>query len=227
MDDVRLFMNRGDFVEETYYSFSYSPIRDEFGKVRRLFCPSKEITSKVINARRLRTLSELTAKSLIEKSTEKACASAFSTLAKNIDDIPFAMLYLLERERKHALLYLEQSCGIPSDIDFLSPDRIALTGNSPGAFSMAISEVANGARSKLVSVEDLEGLPPGSANQHISEALVLPVTSYGQKPVGVLIAGVNPTSRRVSRTLVLTKKSAGGQSRWPNWIVPRRHSLAM
>ena len=26
MDDVRLFMNRGDYVEETYYSFSYSPI---------------------------------------------------------------------------------------------------------------------------------------------------------------------------------------------------------
>jgi DNA-binding NarL/FixJ family response regulator len=59
VDDVRLFMSRGDFLEETYYSFSYSPIRDEAGKVAGLFCPSTEVTAKVINARRLGTLSEL------------------------------------------------------------------------------------------------------------------------------------------------------------------------
>ena len=41
LDDVRLFMNRGDFLEETYYSFSYSPIRDESGAVCGLFCPSR------------------------------------------------------------------------------------------------------------------------------------------------------------------------------------------
>src|SRR5581483_6249402 len=33
VDDVRLFMDRGDFLEETFYSFSYSPIRDESGRV--------------------------------------------------------------------------------------------------------------------------------------------------------------------------------------------------
>ena len=55
LDDVRLLMNRGDFIEETYYSFSYSPIRDESGKVAGLFCPSTEVTPKIINARRLRT----------------------------------------------------------------------------------------------------------------------------------------------------------------------------
>src|ERR1700690_1939606 len=33
VDDVRLFMNRGDFIEETFYSFSYSPIRDDSGNV--------------------------------------------------------------------------------------------------------------------------------------------------------------------------------------------------
>src|SRR4051812_29615210 len=66
-DDVRLFMSRGDFLEETYYSFSYSPIRDETGNVAGLFCPSAETTHKVLNARRLRTLSELAAKALVER----------------------------------------------------------------------------------------------------------------------------------------------------------------
>jgi hypothetical protein len=98
MNDVRLFMNRGGFVEETYYSFSYSPIRDEPGNVGGLFCPSAEVTSKVLHARRLRTLSELAAKSFVEKSAGAACASAASILAKNPDDIPFMLLYLGENE---------------------------------------------------------------------------------------------------------------------------------
>jgi PAS fold len=66
VDEVRLLMNRGDFVEETYYSFSYSPIRDESGTVSGLFCPSTEVTPKVINARRLRTLSELSVNALVQ-----------------------------------------------------------------------------------------------------------------------------------------------------------------
>jgi PAS domain-containing protein len=48
VDDVRLFMNRGDFLEETYYSFSYSPIRDELGTIVGLFCPSTDVTPKVM-----------------------------------------------------------------------------------------------------------------------------------------------------------------------------------
>ncbi len=191
VDDVQLFMNRGDFVEETYYSFSYSPIRDELGKVRGLFCPSKEVTPKVINARRLRTLSELTAKSLIEKSVEGACTSAFSTLAKNADDIPFAMLYLIDREGKHT--FLEQRCGIASGVDSLSPERVVLSAGATGAFSQAIVEVAATSQSRTVPVKHLEGLPLGPAKQRVADAVVLPVTSHGQKPVGVLVVGVNPT----------------------------------
>ncbi len=194
VDDVQLFMNRGDFIEETYYSFSYSPIRDELGNVRGLLCPSNEVTPKVINARRLRTLSELTAKALVEKSVKGACGSAFATLAKNADDIPFAMLYLIDREGTHT--FLEQACGIASGIESPSRERIALSGDAPGAFSKALFEVATTSQSRTVGVKNLQGLPLSPARQRVSEALVLPVTSRGQRPVGVLIAGVNP-----SRTL--------------------------
>jgi len=51
VDEVRLLMSRRNFLEETYYSFSYSPIRDESGNVAGLFCPSTEVTPKVVNAR--------------------------------------------------------------------------------------------------------------------------------------------------------------------------------
>ncbi|MGB8323131.1 MAG: response regulator, partial [Candidatus Acidiferrum sp.] len=98
VDDVRLFMSRGKLLEETYYSFSYSPIHDESGRVAGLFCPSTDTTAKILNARRLRTLSELAANAVVEKSTEAACASSFATLARNPDDVPFALLYLLDED---------------------------------------------------------------------------------------------------------------------------------
>jgi PAS domain S-box-containing protein len=193
VDEVQLFMSRGDFVEETYYSFSYSPIRDESGHVRGLFCPSAEVTPKVLNARRLRTLSELTAKSLVERTTGAACASAFSTLSKNVDDIPFALLYLIDRDGKNA--FLEQGCGVNDSGGSVSPGRIALEGSSPGALSQAIAEVATSGQSRVTSVKHLEGLPEGPNRQPVSEALVLPVVSHEQKTVGVLVAGVSPTRR--------------------------------
>jgi CheY-like chemotaxis protein len=88
VDEVQLLMNRGDFFEETYFSFSYSPIRDESGSIGGLFCVSTEVSPKVINARRLRTLSELSANTLVQKTTEAACNSAVNTLAKNPSDVP-------------------------------------------------------------------------------------------------------------------------------------------
>jgi len=64
LDDVQLFMMRGGFLEETWYSCSYSPIRDESGKVAGLFCPSNDVSAKVIGARRLHALSALAARAL-------------------------------------------------------------------------------------------------------------------------------------------------------------------
>ena len=82
MDDVRLFMHRGNYLEETYYSFSYSPIRDESGQVGGLFCPSNDVTPKVLGARRLHTLSELAGGVYAGKSTDEACAIARRGVAK-------------------------------------------------------------------------------------------------------------------------------------------------
>jgi signal transduction histidine kinase len=192
VDEVQLFMSRGDFVEETYYSFSYSPIRDESGQVGGLFCPSSEVTPKVLNARRLRTLAELTAKSLNEKSTGAACASAFSTLAKNAPDVPFALLYLVDPEGKRAVL--EQSCGLIGEHSF-APDWISIDDGNSDTLPRTIVDVTKTAQSLLISVRGLEGLPPGPARQDVTEALVLPVGSQEQQPVAVLVAGVNPTRR--------------------------------
>jgi hypothetical protein len=73
---VQLCMGRGDFLEETGYSFSCSPILDEGGRVGGLFCPSLEISASVLNERRLATLSRLSADTLREQTVQAACATA-------------------------------------------------------------------------------------------------------------------------------------------------------
>jgi signal transduction histidine kinase len=194
LDDVRLFMNRGTFLEETYYSFSYSPIRDESGKVTGLFCPSTEVTPKVINARRLRTLAELSANALTQRTINSACSSAAATLAKNPDDIPFAALYVIDAERKEARL--AESYGFPVHQDDLLPRAVDLSGRNRSGTPWPIAEVAISQQGQVAPLRGLAGLPHGLADQNISESMVLPVTSRGEThPLGVLIAGVNPTRR--------------------------------
>ena len=59
--DLLLLIDRG-YLEETYFSFSYSPIHGEDGAVVGIFCPVIETTEKVIGERRLRTLRDLAAR---------------------------------------------------------------------------------------------------------------------------------------------------------------------
>jgi hypothetical protein len=56
--DLLLVMDRHGYVEESYFSFSYSPIRDESGGIGGVFTPVLETTGRVIGERRLRTLSK-------------------------------------------------------------------------------------------------------------------------------------------------------------------------
>lgn len=189
VDDVRLFMDRGTFLEETFYSFSYSPIRDESGRVSGLFCPSTDVTPKVLNARRLKTLSELASHALIEKTAERACEMAGSILAKNPDDLPFALLYLADATGDHAVL--QASMGAFT-AEFSIQRVIDLTADSNTSL-WPIAEVLRTGERRVVRVDRIQGLPLGVAGQAVVDAVIIPVTSRGeQRPYGVLIAGVNP-----------------------------------
>lgn len=192
-DEVRLFMNRGDYLEETYYSFSYSPIYDEAGKVAGLFCPSTEITSKILNARRLKTLSDLSAKSMTEKSTHAAAASCVEIISADPDDIPFALLYLVDAKSHSAVLAGARQ--VEKGIDGISPLSINLEGEAEPLI-WPVREMTEHRQTQVISLGNVASLPVGLSNQRVREALVLPVTSLGMEhPIGALVAGVNPTRK--------------------------------
>src|SRR5207342_2644403 len=56
MDDMHLLMHRNGYPEDTWYSFSYSPLRDESGRIGGMFCACMETTRKVLAERDLKHL---------------------------------------------------------------------------------------------------------------------------------------------------------------------------
>jgi signal transduction histidine kinase/DNA-binding response OmpR family regulator len=190
VDAVQLFMRRGDFLEETWYSFSYSPILDEGGRVGGLFCPSLDISGSTLNARRLATLSRLSADALREHTVAAACATAIGILADNPADLPFALLYLASSDGSSARL--EQAAGLAPGV---APGLIRLDAAQHGEI-FPVSIVMASGEAALAALPDLPGIPPGLAGQRVAQALALPLATPGhERPVGVLVLGVSPVRR--------------------------------
>ena len=57
-EDLPLLMNRKGYDEQTWFTFSYSPVRDETGRVAGMFCAVSETTQRVLVERALRELNE-------------------------------------------------------------------------------------------------------------------------------------------------------------------------
>jgi PAS domain S-box-containing protein len=57
-EDLPLVMNRKGYDEQTWFTFSYSPLRDENGRVAGMFCAVSETTRRVLAERALRDLNE-------------------------------------------------------------------------------------------------------------------------------------------------------------------------
>jgi PAS domain S-box-containing protein len=51
-EDLPLLMNRRGFDEPTWFTFSYSPVRDDRGQIRGMFCAVTETTQRVLVERR-------------------------------------------------------------------------------------------------------------------------------------------------------------------------------
>jgi PAS domain S-box-containing protein len=58
-ENLPLTMNRRGYDEDTWFTFSYSPVRDESGQVAGMFCAVAETTSQVLEARRRDALLQL------------------------------------------------------------------------------------------------------------------------------------------------------------------------
>jgi PAS domain S-box-containing protein len=91
-----LIMDRNGYSEETYYTFSYTPIPGADGATAGMFCANTDDTSRVINDRALETLGKLGKISLNGKNLTDIYTKTAEILAENNKDFPFACFYKIE-----------------------------------------------------------------------------------------------------------------------------------
>jgi hypothetical protein len=126
LDDVLIPLDRYGYLENCYFTLSYSPIRDESGGVGGMLAVVVETTERVEGERRLKTLRELARRAAEAQTMEQACHNTTATLGDNPIDVPFALLYLVDQDGRHARFV--SSCGInergpfsPLVVDFAVP----------------------------------------------------------------------------------------------------------
>ncbi|WP_127502704.1 SpoIIE family protein phosphatase [Actinoplanes solisilvae] len=93
-----LFLERSGYSEETYHTFSYSPLRDDDGTRVGMLCVVSEDTERVIGERRMATLRDLGSDPSAVRTEQQALAFAGSQLGRNPHDLPFTLTYLFTDE---------------------------------------------------------------------------------------------------------------------------------
>jgi signal transduction histidine kinase len=189
LEDQRMFLDRNGYLEETFFTFSFSPIRDETGGVGGLFHPVTETTGKMISERRTRALRDLAARTGKAQSNEEVFALAAQTLADYAFDLPFALFYVVDDLANKARLTAH--IGLMPETP-ASPILVDLDLSERRAWPFA--EVV---RSKqLQQIDDLDTrFSPfvcGPYPESPKIALALPVIPPGcEQPTGIVIAGVS------------------------------------
>jgi signal transduction histidine kinase/PAS domain-containing protein len=186
---LMLFLERSGYREETYHTFSYSPLSGDDGKATGHLCVVTEETDRVIGERRLKTLRTL-ATELGKIITEEDVVSSVSrSLSENERDLPFALTYLVSENGKQARLACRTGIaaghrGAPEIIDLADKNQ-----------AWPIGEILAGKDSVVVDdlMQRFDSVPSGDWDRPPARALLLPITSQTQgSPAGVLIAALNP-----------------------------------
>ena len=188
-DDLLLMLERNGYAEECYFTFSYSPIRDETGGIGGVFTPVVETTAEVIGERRLRTLRNLAAaRSYRTRGISEVCAEAVRVLSANPFDLPFAAIYLFDEHRPLAhrgAVASQQGLHFPETIDLLVegwvPCQRLLAGET---CALPVSQIG------------LSPAPVGAWGSELVEAIAVPLRDISDsRPAGFLLAGVSARKR--------------------------------
>ena len=181
-----LFLERSGFVEETYHTFSYSPVYDDDNRIAGMLCVVTEVTERVISERQLQTLRDLATRASGAESVQQAAEWLIRGLGEARRDVPFALLYIVDAGAQELRLAAHQGM-LP---EALRPERMALSdAAAPWPVAAVLQGGAQGVRVPEV------GTPVGAAPwpEPVTKALVLPVSGRGAtSAAAVLVAGISP-----------------------------------
>ncbi|MGV9727726.1 SpoIIE family protein phosphatase [Streptomyces albogriseolus] len=183
-EGLLLFLERSGYTEETYHTFSYSPLRDDAGDVVGMLCVVSEDTERVIGERRMATLRDLGSDPSVIRTEQEVLAFADRQLSRNPKDLPFTLTYLFDGGDARLVGATGVTPGTP-----VAPRVLPVAGDD-GVWPVAA--LAEG-ETRLVPLTGAPfvGLPGGGRPEPPVEALVVPLLQQGSAPYGFLVAGLN------------------------------------
>ncbi|RYY99497.1 MAG: hybrid sensor histidine kinase/response regulator, partial [Comamonadaceae bacterium] len=175
-----LLLERSGFPEETYHTFSYSPLLDDDGSVGGLFCAVTEDTNRVISERRLGTLRELARGHAAADSTSAVLRATKDSLRIATRDLPFSALYLFDDDGQATLA----ACA------GLEPDSALAPSIATPQGIWDVRRVRAGDPAFVVPMAFDPATPTGPWDKPARQAVVVPLPHQGAgMPHGFLVCG--------------------------------------
>jgi signal transduction histidine kinase len=187
-ETLPLILERSGYPEESYHTFSYSPLVGPGGQNAGMLCVVIEDTARVLGERQLASLGTLAA-ALVDANTTQEVLEAIQHGLADQKDIPFALTYLFDEHGQE--LKLAASVGIEPGHPAASLAIDPGLGSGPWPIGQML------AANRAVTVDNLPmrfaDLPSGSWDRPPTQARLVPIARKGQDtPAGVFIAALNP-----------------------------------
>ncbi len=180
---LMLILERSGYPEETYHTFSYSPLRDDDASVVGMLCVVSEDTERVIAERRMATLRDLGSDPSVIRTERQMLDFVAGQLDKNPYDLPFTLTYLFGGRSDARLAGVSgMAHGHPA-----APETLP----SSGGDLWPANQAARGDRDLIELDGAALNLPTGAWPEPPKQALVMPLLQQGGPPVGFLVAGLN------------------------------------
>lgn len=178
-----LLLERNGYSEETYHTFSYSPLIGDSGKVEGVFCAVAEETERVISERRISTMRALASGLAVVDTHQEIIDASFIALRDNLQDLPFSALYLFDEDGNARRGW---ACGAPDEHPLMPAD---IAGDADfWKLERAWTEQAV----YLIDLAGVDDVPAGPWPKSPKQAAVVPLIGQGGgKPKGILICGLN------------------------------------
>ncbi len=171
-------ISRNGRIEEVYWTYGYSPVRDDDGTIMGTLVVVQEQTARVIGERRLRVLRDLAARAASSRTEADAWAGAVAVMADNPKDFPWALVYATDEEGTGARL-VGGTLDSAGALDEVWPLRHVLETGEP----LLVEDV----RRRVGEVSGPAWPEP------VQQAWLVPIDRPSTPlPYGVLVAGLSP-----------------------------------
>ncbi|MGD0893906.1 MAG: ATP-binding protein [Terracidiphilus sp.] len=178
-------IHRGNYLEDTYFTSSLSPLPDDSGDVGGILATVIETTERVIEERRRHLLSDLASRTTGARTEDRVWRVCTETLGENCMSLPFAFLYAYRPSEHQAHL---AGASVETD-EALRLPVIDCRSENLWRFDPALSK-----EGVLIELGDrASGVPVPNWPDHPREACVVPIRlgEYGEA-LGFLVAGIHP-----------------------------------